>query len=105
MAASSTDSLESPVTRLAGEPRPVLCNRRWPLWAPPAVGVWSAVYATVRIIWSAAGTTVPWKPHEAIATPVLLMPAALAVLARAASVLEGHCWSSGSGWRLCPSTS
>ncbi|WP_148088544.1 hypothetical protein [Streptomyces sp. PanSC9] len=68
-----------------------------PLWAPPAVGVWSAVYATV-----------PWKPHEAIATPVLLMLAALAVLAvlaRAASVLEGHCWSSGSGWRLCPSTS
>jgi len=60
--------------------------RRWPLWAPWAAAVWSGVYATVQIIWSVAGATVPWKPHEAIAAPVLLLFGALAVLAGTASV-------------------
>ncbi|MDF9812852.1 hypothetical protein [Streptomyces sp. SPB162] len=55
-------------------------TRRWPLWAPFAAGVWSGVYALVEVVWSATGTTVPWKPHEAIGTPVLLLFGALAVL-------------------------
>ncbi|MFI9100856.1 hypothetical protein ACIGXA_10035 [Streptomyces fildesensis] len=56
------------------------------MWAPFAVVVWSGAYALVEVVWAATGTTVPWKPHEAIASPVLLLFGALAVLGGAAGL-------------------
>src|SRR5690348_16457473 len=60
--------------------------RRWPLWAPRAAAVWGAVYAVVQVLWWAAGTTVPWKPHEATPAWVLLGSGVLAVAAGTAGV-------------------
>ncbi|WP_234320322.1 hypothetical protein [Streptomyces sp. SBT349] len=71
---------------LPRDPRPAPWTRRWPLWAPLAAGVWSGVYAAVQIAWVAAGTTVPWAPDEAIAAPVLLLLAVLALVAGAAGL-------------------